>query len=104
MRDNTLNYEAQRQARLAVAEFESMYGMSSDEMLACSDGDSRLRAINPFEMMEWHYALEQVEAFSTHIPVIQAVTDRFGGFYFRYERHGSKELTNAPEPEMQLVA
>jgi hemerythrin superfamily protein len=86
-----------------LSAFEDMYGMSSEDMLACVEGDERISKINPFELMDWHYALEQVAAFSTVVD-IDATDTESSPCIFRYKSRGARELVNAAEPELLLVA
>jgi hypothetical protein len=60
--DNDIrNANALREAENAVAAFEKANRLSSEEMLACLEGDERLAKIDGFDLMDWHYALEQTK-------------------------------------------
>ena len=74
-------------------------------MLMCCEGDERLTRIDGFELMDWHYALEQIHALDNGIETIHAVEFDSSSYRgFRYTRSTSKELINVPELEFQLVA
>jgi hypothetical protein len=99
------NATALGEARRVVAEFEQMYALSTKEMLMCAEGDPRLARIDGFELIDWHYALEQINA------LCGVVETNVGNLFaavscaaFPYARGTSRELTNSAEPELQLVA
>ena len=80
--------------------------MTSDEMLSCQQGDARLARFDSFEMMDWHYALEQVKAFCG-----DGVLDSLYGegrettsYCFLYQKRDAQDLVNVAEPELLLVA
>ena len=73
----------------------------------CAQGDPRLTQIDGFELMDWHYALEQINALSNVVE--PHVFDSFhaSASYcasFEYGRETSRELVNSSEPELLLVA
>lgn len=78
--------------------------MSTAEMLECSEMDARLAQIDRFELMDWHYAIEQVKALDHVVGFIHAVSDSPSASCFRYSHGRSRDLFNSPEPELQLVA
>jgi hypothetical protein len=106
---NTQNAATLIEARRTIAEFEQASGLSTTEMLVCDEGDARLKKIDCFDLMDWHYAVEQVEVLKhldAVVPTIQssAYTGGVHYFTFRYKDQTSKELVNAAEPELLLVA
>jgi hypothetical protein len=94
-----------REARSAVAQFERTYTLSTKEMLMCAEDDPRLAQIDGFELMDWHYALEQINALGI---VEDNVIDTFHASAhcqsFSYAYSASFELVNSSEPELLLVA
>lgn len=85
--------------------FERTYSLSSDDMLTCEEGDQRLSQIDSFQLMDWHYALDQRKALSFVVSNIHALaTSLRAAAGFPYARTMSCELANSPEQEMLLVA
>lgn len=96
-----------REARSAVQQFEQAYALTTKEMLMCAEGDSRLADIDGFDLMDWHYALEQIDALcggtETNIGSVFATISVCASFPYAHHRT-SRELTNSAEPELSLVA
>ncbi len=102
---HTRNAIALREARTAIMNFERTYSLSSNDMLLCAEGDSRLSQIDAFELMDWHYALELVKALSSVVGSMHAVDlESHSQSCFQYSRKRSRDLVNSPEPELLLVA
>lgn len=100
-----MNATALREAQQVIDAFEKTCNMTSEEMLLCVQGDIRLAQIDGFELMDWHYALEQRQALRFLVGTIHAVgSSRQNGGGFPYARTSHRELANSPEPELQLVA
>jgi hypothetical protein len=98
-----------RDALHTVAEFEQTTGLSTKEMLMCEEGDVRLAKIDPFDLMDWHYAIEQINALDNSLPSLNASAAPSSRPHicvssFRYARRNDRELTNSTEPELALVA
>jgi hypothetical protein len=106
MTDYILNSVALSEAQQVVKTFEETYQLSTAEMLNCSEDDERLARIDSFDLMDWHYALEQIRAFGDTLDNLSAVaSDSPSCFpYFYNRRRGSCELVNTPESELELVA
>jgi hypothetical protein len=107
---NNKNVVALRDARRAVADFERTFGLSTREMLMCAEGDPRLAQIDGFDLMDWHYALEQINALddSSENNVIEtfhgAAFESHSWSAFQYTNGTFRELVNSAEPELLLVA
>jgi hypothetical protein len=102
---DTRNVASLREAKREVANFEHTYGMTSEIMLKCPEGDPRLLLIDGFELMDWHYALEQIEALSSIASTIHAVaTEAQSLSCFKYPRRPLRVLVNSPERDLKLVA
>jgi hypothetical protein len=95
-----------REARGTVAEFERASGLTTKEMLMCEEGDERLSKIDPFDLIDWHYALEQIAALDNVLSSVDAAHTAATPTcsVFRYSRTPSRELTNTTEGELLLVA
>ena len=100
-----MNAIALREAQQVIEEFERQCNITSEQMLCCKRGDPRLGDIDGFELMDWHYALDQRQALQSLQGSIHEVhgSVRPSGF-FPYSRAPHCELANSPEPELQLVA
>ena len=102
---DAMNTTALREVEDVILAFENSCGMSSDEMLLCERNDSRLQDIDGFELMDWHYAVEQRKALSKFTGGIHAVgTPGRKKAMFSYARSSQQELANSKEPELDLVA
>jgi hypothetical protein len=106
MTDHTLNSIAFSEAQQVVKNFEETYQLSTDEMLKCAEHDERLARIDGFDLMDWHYALEQIRAFGNTLDSLSAVAGDSPSCspYFYNRRRGSCELVNTRESELELVA
>jgi hypothetical protein len=99
------NANALRDARQTIDTFEKTYELTSEEMLHCEEGDERLAQIDGFDLMDWHYALEQMKVLSPFVGNLFAfATPSQPCSGFQYARTQSGKLSNSPEPELQLVA
>lgn len=105
---DTRNSDSLREARLIVSCLEKEHGLTSDEMLKCAEGDPRLTAIDSFELIDWHYNLDLINALQTRIigPIHAVSCDTPVFSMFRYHEHRavSRVLINTAERELQLVA
>ncbi|HEY5382339.1 MAG TPA: hypothetical protein VIJ65_08780 [Acidobacteriaceae bacterium] len=104
---NSQNAATLREARSTVAEFERVSGLTTEEMLSCAEGDERLSKIDPFDLMDWHYALDQITALSNVLDIMEAAASieaKQRSCAFRYPRTNKRELTNTTEGELLLVA
>jgi hypothetical protein len=58
--------------------------------------------------MDWHYAIEQIkvlEQLDAKLPIFEASACEANPLHtFKYRLKTTKELVNAPEPELLLVA
>ena len=50
---DTRNALALHEAQRTVENFEHTYGLSTEEMLQCAEGDPRLAQIDGFELMDY---------------------------------------------------
>lgn len=95
-------------ARLTVAKFESAFGLTSNEMLSCEQGDERLSQIDPFDLMDWHYALDQIQALESGVVELDAAvgssTHCVRPMTFSYQRLTFTEITPPSDRELLLVA
>jgi hypothetical protein len=94
-----------REAQRTIDNFERTYGLSTAEMLSASEGDARLAQIDGFELMDWHFAVDQKDALSRVIGGIHAVEEgAHYSFSSQYRLVSTGVLVNATERELDLVA
>ena len=107
MKIETQNAATLREAKRTVAEFERTYALSTKEMLMCSATDPRIAQIDGFELMDWHYALEQINALDNVGEADMVHTFHAAASFcdpFRYAERPRRDLVNSDEPELLLVA
>jgi hypothetical protein len=93
------------EAQRTIENFERTYGISTAEMLSAVENDERLAGIDGFELMDWHFAVDQKEALvrmieSTH----PGERERQYSFSCQYHLASTGVLVNATERELDLVA
>jgi hypothetical protein len=104
------NSETLREAKRTVAMFEKTHGLSTKDMLMCAEGDPRLAEIDGFDLIDWHYALEQIAALrpaavASVVSSFQAsATEQPHHYSFTYACTTFDDLNNSSEPELLLVA
>jgi hypothetical protein len=103
--NNAHNLIVLREAQRTIEQFEQTYGLSTAEMLAAGEGDERLAKIDGFELMDWQFAVDQMEALTRMVGSIRAVMGSAQvSFSSQYRLVSTGELVNATERELDLVA
>jgi hypothetical protein len=94
-----------REAQRTIDHFEKTCGLTTEEMLNAPEGDERLAKIDGFDLMDWHFAVDQRDALARTSGVIHAVsTEEPYSFSCQYQLVSTGVLTNVPERELDLVA
>ncbi|MGA7155839.1 MAG: hypothetical protein WBY53_03280 [Acidobacteriaceae bacterium] len=105
---NNYNATALHEARQTVSRFEATYNLISAEMLKCAECDPRIAGIDPFEMIDWHYALEIVQTLENNSGIVDSIQsmdeDAKPKRAFLYHCRQKQDLVNSVESELELVA
>jgi hypothetical protein len=94
-----------REAQRTIEKFERTYGLTTAEMLCAHEDDERLAQIDGFELMDWHFAVDQKEALTRVVGTIHAVGEGEPySFSSQYQLMSTGVLVNTTERELDLVA
>ena len=93
-----------REAQRTIDNFEKTYGLSTADMLKAAVDDERLAQIDGFELMDWHFAIDQKDAISRIISASRDLNEEeCSSFSSRYSHVSTAMLANT-ERQLDLVA
>jgi hypothetical protein len=103
--DKEYNLMVLNEAQRTIQDFEQRHNLTTEDMLAAPDGDERLAGVDNFDLMDWHFAIDQVKALKRMVVgTVQAKPiDRFS-FRLQYRLTSTVTTVNVTERELELAA